>query len=164
MVLVKIDRRTIKENPNAGRTDYHISGPTEITVTYNGEMPEKWSKLFMVTEKSIDSGQIVTVWTGVGLVTPNDIKKLQRDNNTINVNTRRDYQTVYSRTPEPDYLYKYTNPFITCSRCLKYVRFKSIIQEYIEDLGHFDECPYCHENNTFDYQLEKIEDAIKETA
>jgi hypothetical protein len=164
MVLIKIDRRTIRKNPTAGSTTHHISGPTEITVEYKGDMPKRWSNLFTLTSRKIEDGNVITIWDGGYNVGPNDIKRLLKDPNVINVTEHRDYQTIFSVTPDPDYLYKYLNPPIECNICHEKVKFKSIGEHDAHDGAvTMDVCPNCGAYDSFEYELEKIQDVVKET-
>lgn len=61
----------------------------------------------------------------------------------------------------PKYYYKYRNPKLPCSECGELVKFNTIETHYGDEGHAFEECPKCHEINSFDYRLERISEAIK---
>ncbi len=113
MVLIKIDRATIRENPNAGNTVYYVPGKPEIS----------------------------------------------EDGSTRTMNI----QTLYSLTPEPKWLYKYTPTVIECKNCKKFIIHTELESDSFDYDGGYSNrvCPECGEWDCCDIEFEKITDVIE---
>jgi hypothetical protein len=162
-MLILIDIRSIKRNPTAGRTRLNIFGPTTTTFVCHGEIPDKLKSYFEEWEWSIVNGKVVKCsgyirnfnYVPVLLEEFNKLKIL------LHIESKRDVQTVYSIHPEPKYLYKHLNPPVQCNECSLLTLVKEIVEECDDEGDCQTLCNHCNASNSFDYEYETIEQAIK---
>lgn len=145
-MLIKINRKSIKKNPNAGNTTYHMPlGPTE------------YHKTVINTKQYVSNNGIDYL--------------LVADNTETKLSLSQPVQTIHTLSPEPDWLYKYEDPEVECKECgnkFKHSELKDESHEYIDEDG-FDNwgeiknvCPICDTQECCDVKFEKIEDIIRE--
>lgn len=159
--IIKIKRSSIKKNPYAGRTIYYSEGPWHFTGNYRGaEMPQWLSNITEIT--SFDGFEYG--FTFLSPPTPEIMEKIKKEKN-LTVEGNRELNQFESTLPEPKYKFKYHNPKIECSGCDTLVRYEDIESGYFFDSDgdehNADKCPVCGELNSFNYKLERIEEAIK---
>ena len=146
MILIKIDRDSIKGNPKAGSTTTMVSGPVEITFEYQGPLPSKLEddKNAIITEWSTDEqGQR---WYNGYITNHNLVEELSKDKNISITQSRT--QTVLNHPPISAYFYKYKNTKVKCNECgheFKSKEFLSLESGFEEDyFGCTDTgCPKC---------------------
>ncbi len=166
MKLIKIIRESIKKNPSAGMQYTDIAGPIGVTFESDGDLPEfiKDGVDVKVRDAFIDGDRVISV---KGVVVNSDNAFLERFLKTpgIKWKAERDIQTFH-HLPEPDYLYEYETPFLTCDNCKADVHVKDIEdnKEYDYDEGYsFDVCPVCRAAESFaEIEYERIYDVVKE--
>jgi hypothetical protein len=157
MPLIRIDRSSIKKNPDAGNEFTTIAHPAEATFEYEGEWPAE-----------IKDGQDVYITEyclphyGGDIIPPIDKIKLKRLFELgFKVNLSREVQT-FQHLPAPDYLYQYENPLVTCSECQHTFPVNEIETEDYDGI-YFNQCPHCSAVDSFgEIVYEKIEDALKD--
>ena len=164
MVLIKIDRKSIRKNPNVGRTQQKVAGARNTTFTCKGELP-----VYMKDEDSI----IITEWSigdGVkeykGIITDESIiEKIYNDElfkengKNITIETSQDWNTV-TFPPEPKYFYKYKNTKVKCKEC-KHKFMSNEFKEFDWDDNYsytITGCPKCENWDCCNIEYEKIED------
>lgn len=164
MTLIKIKKSSIRKNPDAYIKSYRLPASSEATGTYKGDLPEWLNDKVIVTsaqysthdEPELEFTFITPVYIGIA-------KRLSEDKNAT-LTITNNYVDVQC-SPQPEYLYNYTNPVLKCSNCNASVRFNSIQTDYIQDSDGdertVDKCPICNELETFDYKFESIADALK---
>lgn len=172
--MIKIDRKSIKKNPTAGRTEYQAQGPTEISFKCEGELPDKLLKYAIITEwtdireNSSDGTQRVarsrTTSSCGGLIPdPDDLKHFKVPGITVHI--KNNQQTIHSAFPEPAYLFNYENPTLVCDNCSMLVPVDEIDVDYRfngEDEIRVETCPFCDHENTFEErEYETIDDILK---
>ena len=173
-ITVKIDRATIKKNPDAGKTQTHILRKIDYSFKFWGNKKPKWLK-----EKDgayLQEGEQISGITGttfvlkgkltnkklaeklLRLVEQKDYKKLEGE---LTITADYDYETI-NHNPSPEYLYEYEKTLVKCGNCKQKIEVNEIVEDYIDDEVRVEICPKCHEYNTFpEYKYEKISDAIK---
>jgi len=156
-MLVRIDRSTIKNNPDAGKTFTMVEGVTQISFKIKGKLPEflrdeRLCVILAEKEGEYYSGELYNEKI-IDLV-------LQVPGASVQVN--RNLQRI-EHLPSPRYLYKYENPTITCEECNNLIHVHDIDTDYNEDGNEFTTCPNCKSINSFeDIYFENINDALKE--
>jgi len=183
--VIKIDRRTIKKNPNGGNNFIVIKkGYPEFTLKadiatnkaiahYNKFEESKYqyqitksmicySLSFSLGSCGLSKVELDGVFTG-RTIPYKTIKKLFGDC-IISVDYNK--EVLRSMTPEPLYFYRYTNPFVFCTECGKKQKLKRLdtVESFDSDGFEFtmyDVCGNCGLANSVDVEYEKIENAIK---
>jgi len=172
--LVKINLRTLKENPNAGNTISVVNRGSTINASFNFHdinilekiadcfIIDKYSKRNIMSEFHF-SGRVIKKGPKVFY---NKLIKLGVDPSTITVNIENHFHHVH-HAPEPKYLYKRTDPKVTCKSCGK----KSKVSKLISDESYYrstDEyiyyentCPACGTVECADIKYETIEQALE---
>lgn len=169
MILIKIDRSTIKRNPHAGETRFRIKGPGKATFVCHGSLPDELKDKAMVTDYDeiqpnlfLTSGQVLNPDDGVEFM--KEFMKL-RPGVQFNLNVENGW-TWQSCLPQAEYFYKFENPIMECENGCK-VRFDDIERDWAEDGEgnevEFERCNICRETNTFPpWIYEKISDVPDE--
>lgn len=152
-ILVKIQRDSIRKNPNAGRTSFVVHGPSEIRFKYQGNNPELLKNCTIISEHS--SGEVEGY-----IDNPDDIKELANIPG-MKIEVKNNF-TRHEHLPEPQYLYEYEDPKIKCSQCKEDIYISKIHTDYDDWDNEYTECPNCKGVNTFpEIQYEHIQDALK---
>jgi len=154
MTIIKIDRSTIKKNPNAGNTQTVVYGNAEVSFTIRGELPDHL----------VDGGNvIITEWSKNDcsgfLFNPNDIGLLKKIDG-ISYKINKNSQLIY-HLPEPEYLFSYEDTQIPCNDCGNKVSIREIIEDENDDEDVYTICPHCKEIDTFHFKYESIYDIVK---
>lgn len=166
--LIKIDRVSIRENPKSGETTTIAVGPTTVSFEYKGalDIPNPWVDKIIVTEKGFTysgASDMVSYINGILLNAEESTQFIEEVGKLGELIMHYDRKrTVINHMPESAYLYTYENTAIECSNCHSKIIWKTI-EEKESANGEFlyEICPSCGEADTFDYELEKIEDALK---
>lgn len=163
MNLIKIDRASIKRNPNAGRDHFWVRGPMTATFKSDGPLPESILSMVDVTTEMYKNGK-PSACSGY-IKNPNDIEKVltdvRKEKVGMEVFVDKNLQRI-DHQPEPSFIFSYENPLCECSDCGTKVLLSEILPwEYCDSGYQYDQCPRCQELNTFDLKYEKISDALK---
>lgn len=158
--IIKIDRSTLKRNPNAGRMQSNIlmGIDTDFKTTCT-EIEAKGLELV----KDIHIASITYPVDGNVIVygfidSPDyDFTKLP---GKWEVESKKNIQTV-NHLPIEKYIYKYEQSAVKCSMCGHEVLHSEIEQE-CDDYTCYDVCPNCEKTDTFDYYYESIFIVAKE--
>jgi hypothetical protein len=167
MVLVKIIRESIKKNPDAGKTYTRLHIGNETSFEVKGKVPELLmnEEVAIITEwEEKEDG----VYNAKGFIEDPDsvqeiLSTLQKESSkdySVSINTKSNYQEI-PHNPLPKYLYKYENPEIECSECKSKVFYSDIERDCDDEYGCYDVCPVCQAHDSFDFDLENIND-VKE--
>lgn len=156
---IKIDRSSIRENPNAGSTVSYIQGKSDITFTFKGELPDclNVNKNCVITYlQTVNNEKIYH-----GRLTSNDvIDKLRLKGALINISCAND--RVY-HDPIPKYSFEYENVEIICKYCHEKFMSDDLVDDFIDD-GEYcysthNGCPKCNVCDCCDdITYEKIEE------
>ena len=159
--LIKIDRKSIKKNPNAWRDSVHIPMAWNTSFETNltpFELPA-WLReniTLVSVEPPCTKGWLDVVDDRLIEFAQSSIKKGHK----FNIECKRGIQTIYSLTPEPEYNYKYKNTKVKCSCCKSMILHSEIEEDEFEDTL-VKICPKCGDVDTFDYKYEEIEEIMK---
>lgn len=157
--LIKIDRKTIRKNPNAGNNVYQYSlGDTGGTVTITGKEGDLVSPTWVERTWDQMSGLLISF---------RELNPKEIDGNPglkISMTKRTNIQTLYTLSPEPEWLYEYEDTQLTCLSCQKSFSHTKLEDYYDEDSSNNEICPCCGKWDCIDGEVrnEKIEDVIAE--
>lgn len=165
--LIKIDRESIRPNPHAGETSKRFAGPLECSFELKSSVPfpSEWLEKAIITEQEFSnlSGGETSI-KGI-LLNPDDMEQFQVELSKVGILTVRSETNfkIMSHAPEPKLLYEYEKTNVQCTKCREMIWWEEIDHEETPDgESLYTVCPNCGAANTFDYELEKIEDVIKE--
>ncbi len=139
---IKIDRRTLKKNPNAGSTVSYIPGITEATFEYKGkELPNYLKDGGNCIATEVDYENNIIQGRLLQALDNKLFAKMQKDEN-INVNINREMQEL-KHLPEPDYFYKYRKTKVQCDECMVWFDHHKLLSDEIMDVYSDRVCPEC---------------------
>lgn len=163
MTTIKIDRKTVKRNPNAFRQYYiFLPGPMEIKGSCKGELPAYLKDKVLVTDSYYSSNEPPIydfIWDGE--ITRQDLEAIQCTRKPeINIELKRNSFKLESIWPEPEFFYKYENTNVCCTNCGHWVGYHDIkkdtfINEDGDEFEH-DVCEFCGESDPFKYKFEVL--------
>lgn len=156
MTFIKINRDSIRKNPNAGRTRTYVQGRSTISFRIEGEVPKELNEGedFYTTTWSTDFVEGVLI----NEEAVNTLRTLQ--NCTIEISREGYY---LDHLPEADYLYEYENQVLVCENCHSEVPLNNVEDEYTYEGSHYLICPVCKGADTFGrLEYEEIKDAVKQ--
>lgn len=165
MDTVRIDRVTIRRNPNAGMMATCIAGGTISSFEYFGEyLPDIFKNIFIVTDSKNNyyRGELKRALTTSEL---NDLQKIGNSKDRLVIHEERPSQW-FDHPPDPEWLFGYEDTAVTCSSCGGTVRISEI--EIHDDCGDdweseskgISQCPLCRNLNTFNFTYEDIGDVV----
>jgi len=172
--LVKVDLRTIKENPNAGNTLSVVDNGSTVTASFkhhNIEILDKIKDCFIVERYSKRNVLSYFHFNGRVIykgpkVFYNKLLKLGVDKDSIEINIENHFHHMH-HAPEPDYYYKHLDPKVKCKHCGTKSKvsemssgefYYSSTEEYIY---YENICPACGVIECVDLEYESIEDALR---
>lgn len=134
--LVKIDKATVRDNPDygCGNSAFHI--PTShVTLSIDGGLP------YPVPHADVDA-----------VIKANSGRSISIIQEMIDVTCKDNYA--------PKYLYKYENTPVPCNECGKETGYhdfetETFINEDGDEFDH-DRCPHCGGVESFSYELESL--------
>lgn len=175
MKLIKIDLRTIKENPNAGNTIHEIQGTPTAELKLNGVTEREFKaleKMIIVTKRTI--AQPYGIQTVEGRVKTKYITKIipviERLGNGLQdrfeMTVHNNNQVINSMTPEPKYFYKHLNTKVKCGYCGAKFPHTELQTDWVvgpdgDDIPHDNVCPKCGEIECCEIKYETIDEALK---
>lgn len=162
MQIIPIERSSIKKNPTAGSTYTSILLNTDIEFKYENISYELYGKIkdyedekrLVITNTEIAEDKIIEL---EGHIFDSElVKELPYQGLTCNV--KNHYQHIH-HAPEQEYNFKYEDILIQClNESCNHKILKSEIP--IDDEGD-EYCPQCNEFFPYEYEYEKINDALK---
>ena len=152
MIVIKIDRKTIRKNPNAGNTLTLIPGRKEVTFVLPLYKDQKEPDVLMhpsiiitdvefVDGVKIICGQICEKLTTLLMEELNACKDIKIDIN-------RDINKI-EHFPEAEYFYEYEKIKIKCEHCGEWVDPHLIERDEFDEYNNFSICPFCETINSF---------------
>lgn len=171
MNIIKIDRKSIKVNPRAGETSTVVPGPVQVTLIFQGEIPDWLNEVdYVITEwEESDFGDYIE--PGAMLVSRRHIHKTYtvqlinyneaimnrlyeyfQETGNVSIDYSNELHTFHHR-PEPNYFYKYQNNTVTCCECGHKEKYFNLIQQDVETM-----CPQCFDLDGMQYRHEDIND------
>lgn len=155
-IVVRIDRKSIKKNPDAGRTEYAVPGARCGRKTVVTEVGENF-----VVEEFILCGE--GQWRSVRKNAIDSRFCLLKPGETVEIG--QDIQHVHTITPEPSHLFEYVFPEVQCSECGKAEVINKWHSDWDDESGaDWKTCPNCESALEVDVNYERISDALKEMA
>lgn len=171
-VLIKIDKSSISENPNAGQQDYiECVGESIGTFEINEAHKIDFRGARLIAKKGFTkNGRRVTNY-GKYLVLGDNIEKFikyleEKDIKDVTYNITIPHQEVHSMRPEPKYFYNYQETDVQCYVCGQVFDYSRLMEEVSgmnedgDDVYEYNICPFCFHPNCCQYEFEKIEDVI----
>lgn len=153
---ILIDKKTVKLNPNAGRTSFTVPVSRTVYFTFKGryfpyEMGEEPEGVFIdsIDYPLMDVEQGNFEITVEGQLHHESLIHLLPKEAKISI---KQENTIVNHLPEPRYLFKYEDPKIQCSNCRRKFLVSKVEEEAIidDDGNQIDNCPDCESFNTFD--------------
>jgi hypothetical protein len=144
--IIKIDRSTVRPNPNAGQSIYQVAGRSHVYETRVFKRGRDWIKQelsdgLLNRQDSITSLKCPANWAS-------------------SINHVQEYQTFHSMSPEPGFIYTYENPELVCDSCGGTFRYRDLETDDMfdgeDDLYCDTVCPLCHSWDCCDVVLEKL--------
>ncbi len=169
IMIVKIDRTTIRKNPDRGQRFITVAGTRTATFECEGKLPEQLRPLCDIMEWKGPEGD--ESWCSGYIVDPSTWEEFIKVKNGPKITVKVD--NAMERIPcmpGPELLYSYENPVIPCENCGSGVPVKDVDFEWIgyEDEVRVSVCPHCKAMNSFgEIEFEDIydmPDEDKETA
>lgn len=132
-----------KDNPRAGRSDYtYPCGPIRYEIQSEEKLEELENNSLIRLSSFNPKAEYPYFYEGYNLESIPHI-----ENGTIN--RYQNYQTVYSLTPEPSFIYQYDDCDVECESCgekFSWKELKSEDDEWYDGYSYSDTiCPHCGE-------------------
>lgn len=173
MKLIKIDLRTIKENPNAGNTHHIIEGTPTAELTLKDVTVKEYKALEkMIVLKSLSFDKTTELHQVEARVKTKYISKIIPLIERLNLKDKCNYtvhnnsQIVQSMTPEPEYFYKHLNTKVKCGYCGAKFSHTELQTDWVvgpdgDDIPHDNVCPKCGEIECVEIKYETIDEALR---
>ena len=163
--LIKIDRSTIRRNPDAGRTEWTVAGPSRATVRTAGITYESAGELTL-HDHAIEGDFIVTEsLNGAAIPGTTEHKQFTHGSAGVTIRIQRDVETIRTARPAPTWLYQYEPTPVTCRNCGQTFPASELEQDSFfngeDDIPVYNICPRCQAPECCEVEYEKIEDAVR---
>lgn len=152
--LIRIDRASVRKNPDAGRTEWTVPTTKSAFRTVDEVRGGMHTTMKQQAVGDPAKGEWVTLETHARSTGAKDRPPQMQGW------IEQDHEQ-FTTLPAPDWLYDYEPTFVKCGNCGKPVRHDQIERDEIGD-DLCDVCPHCNSIDTFDYELERIGDVVKE--
>jgi hypothetical protein len=159
MILIKINLKLIKKNPNAGKqTDKIFMGKT-ITFSGKGEVNEilKDGVNCFISEINQDVGGNNKTYSGV-LFDESLVLELGLLHG-LTINVKNNYQTI-NHYPEPKYFFKYINTTVECDYFGETFKSNEFLEIEEDESYSLTGCPFCKAMDCCEVVYETIEEAL----
>jgi len=154
--LIKIDRRTLKKNPNAGSTVSYIRGAKSAEFKYKGtKLPEYLKDKGNCYITEIDYQNNIIYGKIIGIVTQRLIKQVLNDRKNCTISMEQDLTKV-EHLPEPDYFYEYRKTKVQCDSCGAWFDHHKLRSDEIMDVYSDRICPECGEFDCCQLKFESL--------
>jgi hypothetical protein len=175
--LIKIDRSTVRPNPNAGRNRYYEpayieievqirTGLTKLSATLGSnidKIQEKLPETVKLTSLKLSEDDAELNMMALDSYTlENFLKKSGFGHREYTLIVNNHFQEILSAIPEPKYLYEYEKTTIQCIHCNKRFSYELIDDKYIENDDDWDymvlknACPKCGKAECCEIEYEQI--------
>lgn len=172
-LLVKINKKSIKKNPNAGQTKTSVLVGIKATFDLKGELPNYFIDGENVIIEEIKNNNSLNwlkeyfptlEYRGI-FINPNNVQDLIDKCIKDKINIK--YEITYNYTdithlPEPIWFYKYRKTYVKCCNCKSKVSVDNIEHDYCDEVDvWYEKCPVCYSIGTFPtIKYEKIDDIV----
>jgi hypothetical protein len=175
--LVKIDRKSIKANEDAGRTHFQELIRTSVSVTIKGPhvsledlFPNNFKRQLWVTSTST-SEVLRADYVGYGLSSEIGpiLEALVKDfKKNISYSLNNEYQDINLMTPVPSYSWSYIKTKVQCCHCNAKFTHDKLEDFYDEDSeGNFcgarNACPKCKQQDACELKFESFNEVTNAT-
>lgn len=157
-IIVKINRESIRENPQVGATSFSVAGKQEIRFKIEGEIPSilKEDENCVITRSYFGLPKITE-----GVLFTDDLINELLKHPGVSIESLTESNRVFHH-PSPKYLFEYLPTLVVCESCNKGIEVNDIIEDYDDDGNQIIQCPNCLNYFTFPtIKYEKIEDVLK---
>jgi len=140
--LIKIDRRTLKKNPNAGSTVSYLPGLQSSKFEYSGKFLPNYlidGRNCYITETNYGDGIICGEM--IGEVSKKLMKCFAEDLN-MHISISQETNRI-DHLPEPDYFYEYKKTKVQCNSCGVWFDHHKLLSDEIMDVYSDRICPEC---------------------
>lgn len=137
---IKIDRSSIKKNPNAGSTVSYIQGKDCATFTVKGELPDCLSVGKNCIIISLQENKYEKIYHG-RLISEGVIDELIKLKNVL-VERHFTNMPIY-HDPIPEYSFEYENVEVICEYCHQRFMSDDFLIEDDGDYFTYNGCPKC---------------------
>jgi hypothetical protein len=167
--IIKIDRSTIRKNPDAGKRSHIVPGRSIMIISgkfsYNNKdiddieilYKKLGQKEYLLQNIDFSLGIFNNVGTFSILVNPNgfdnrsyfliiqdlyrifDSLKYTINTQSISYELKRENQILYTVTPEPNYLYEYIPTNIQCDYCNRVFSYKELKRDLYRNDYNYEE-------------------------
>jgi hypothetical protein len=163
-IIVKIDRSSIKKNPNAFMTTTTIIESVDCTFKWSGYKKPEWFDQEGIVVTTVVQNSMDNFIEIEGIIkNPEQFKDYFKEPG-MTINYKNNFRDLHHR-PEPEYLYDYEKTYVKCNHCKEKVEVQKIDIDYIfdgEDEVKVETCPLCFGENTFpNREFEKLSDVLK---
>lgn len=158
--LIPIDLSTIRQNPNYGKGIIYAEGRRRFFVSAVNPLPKKLERSFILTSYTEGGAEGIGTYEyeAIGPVDPGMVDALKKKGATLTIQASH---REIDNSLAPEYYYGYLNITVECGNCHAFIPAEMIEREYGDEGGSYDTCPECGEIDTFSYEYERIEDALK---
>jgi len=166
VTLIRIDRKSIKVNKNAGSRMSHVAGPREVTFDCEGELPKELvdGKNCHIVSWQDRNGK--RFWTH-GYIIDAETEKLLWDKiaekklTGFNLKMERNLQAIY-HPPISKYSFKYKDKKLICGECKGKITY-STLQSDSRGFGDYSDtiCPICGAWDCVQLEFENINTIYK---
>jgi len=121
---ILIEEKSIRKNPNAGKTEVDAYGLVNITINVGGKS---------IPVRCKPSSEI--------------LQKLSKKYGPISIEMNRSHERMRSLAPDPDFLFNYKSTKVTCTNCNKQFYHTKLQSDYIYteegEIYSNKICPHC---------------------
>ena len=160
--LIKIDRKTVRKNPDYEPGDFTRTIPGAMTIYLNiiGDVPDYLE--FISAQISVESNQCYPMLQKRILTDhPNEelLKRISKDPKILNIEMDRDMIDV-TTIGEPKYLYSYVPTEIECLYCNKKFLHTELVADSSSESDYYSDeiCPHCGDWDCCDIKYEELTD------
>lgn len=159
MIIIPINKASIKKNPKAFETLTNVQGRMEAHFECNGELPDELNENVIIMDWEFNISGSIKKCAGI-IVDPYNVEPFLKPRKGLNIKVEcENHNTFIEHLPSPEYLYEYENLELECNHCHNLIH---LIDIEIEDRGEDGEfeiniCPICKEEDSFpEYKYEDI--------
>lgn len=162
-MLVRINRQTLRRNPNAGNTTSVLPGIAHSELTFTDEHGR-----YEFTNAGDDWYCRSCVTTGPLRFQPGEVvatDTLIADPSKVRVTTHGNNQIIHHQ-PEPDWLYEYEPTPVTCNNCGETFDATELTSDCAwtgdDEICSFEVCPKCDAWECCEVEYEQPDDVARE--
>lgn len=156
-----IDRKSVKQNPLAGSTEYLVHGRTSFSIHVSGRLPDNCTLApFCIVESIDDTGTVLQV-AGAD-ATYDDVAKeggrlltLLPPGASMTIKSRADSKVIHG-SPAVPFLFDYMPCPVQCGACKDVYSAEELLSDVVDDTYNDRICPSCGVWNACDLTVESL--------